>query len=70
MHQGKSPMSSHEQATALLWLLQHLCGRRVRGRRQLAGSRATPAAQPHPAWGQLFLVRRVRLLCDGTSSYR
>lgn len=70
MHHGETPVLSQEQAAALLWLLQHLCEWEVRGRKRLAGSRAIPAAQPHPTWGQLFLVRRVRLLCDGTSLYR
>lgn len=70
MHHGETPTLSQERAAALLWLLQHLRERGVRGRRWRASSRAIPAAQPHPAWGQLFLVRRVRLLCDGTSLYR
>jgi len=64
------PHVEPEQAAALLRLLQHFCEEGVRGRRRLAGSGAVPAAQPHPARGKLGLVRRVRLLCDGTSSYR
>ena len=69
MHHGETPALSQEQVATLLWLQQHLREQGVRDRRWLAGSRAIPAAQPHPTWGQLFLVRRVRLLCDGTSLY-
>lgn len=51
MHHGETPALSQEQAAALLWLLQHLRERGVRGRRRLAASGAIPAAQPLPRLG-------------------
>lgn len=44
MHHGETPALSQEQAAALLWLLQHLRERGVRGRGRLAGSE--PPLQP------------------------
>lgn len=51
MHHGETPALSQEQVAALLWLLQHLRERGVRGRRRLAASGAIPAAQPLPRLG-------------------
>lgn len=69
MHHGVTPTLSQEQAAARLWLLQHLREWGVRaGHGWLAPE---PSHSPaSPTWGQLFLVRRVRLLCDGTRLYR
>lgn len=66
MHHGEIPALSQEQAAALPWLLQHFCERGARRRRRLVNLGAIPTSHPRPAWGQLVLVRRVRLLCDGT----